>query len=571
MISKSIREIQWILRKAKIKRELFISSVLLCLSMTFSVLEVWVLKYVIDMLAESDCNHGMGFALGIILMIAMNGFFLFLLQHYILIHIKNPVKRCIVYSTLACVYNLPLQKLSKKKRQYYVELLTHYAEEISNDICNKLVGLRYLLQTVVVACVLLFINWAIFSAVIVLTLLYVVTGRWFMRQFWKKFSVYMDKTNQLHAVIEEGLAATQDILLNNRRKWEIDRYHEYFRRYYKEAKRINFYGNLNFSITSILKWIVVALVLFFGGSLVADGKLSVSSYIIGYQFCYMLLGNMEQAYSVISDLTNLGAKIDRLYEICKEDEKQLGFQPLNKIETMELKAVSYCFFEKQENVLDHVDLEIQAGQKIGVIGKSGSGKSTLVRILLSLLSPTQGTVCVNQVNMNDVDQNAFISKIGYCRQNPYIFPDTIRNNITLGREITDALLDEICKVTEIYDFIMEQENGYDSILGDNGINISSGQKQRISIARTLLGEPDVMILDEATSNLDIQNEKKIMMYLDEMCKAGKTLIVIAHRLWTVENADIIYTIDNKHVVESGSHTELVKNKGIYYELLKEQE
>lgn len=216
MIRKSIREIWWILKKARVNRELMVSAVFLCLSMAFSVLEVWVQKYVIDVLAEGSCQHGMELALGIVLIIAMNGFFLFLLKHNILIHVKNPVKRCIVHSTIDCVHNLSLQKLSEKKRQYYVELLTHYADEISDDICNKIIGLRYLLQTIVVSCILLFMNRTIFSAVILLTILYVVTGRWFMNLFWKNFSIYMDKTNQLHSVIEEGLVAYLRIKYDHR-------------------------------------------------------------------------------------------------------------------------------------------------------------------------------------------------------------------------------------------------------------------------------------------------------------------------------------------------------------------
>lgn len=571
MNSKNVKEMKWILSRVKLGKSMAVSLVLLLFSMSFSVMEVWVQKYVIDALTNASCLSAVWLNVMFLSTIFGNTVFIFLLQYYTLVQAKNPIQRFIADNTLYCVHTLPLHEVNSKKRQYYVELLTHYAEEISDGIVAKITGLRYGLQCIAISGLLCYINPRMFVAILVLAVLYVGIGHYFTDLFWKQFSAYMEKTNQLHAVIEEGLSATREIILNNRRKWEEDRYHSYFDAYYLEAKRINRYGNLNFCITNLLKWLETLFVLVYGGKLVLNGTISVASYVVSYQLCSMLLQNMEQAYSELLSISGISAKIERLHDISLDEPVKEQKEQIDKITDILLQDVSYTYEKQTKKVLKHLDMDITGAKKIGIAGRSGCGKSTVAKLILSIIEPESGDISVNGTKFQNVNQEKLRNRIGYCRQEPYMFPDTIRNNITFGRCIDDEKLDEICNIAGIKEFIENLGDQYETELGDRGVNISGGQKQRIALARALAGEPEVLILDEATSALDMYTEKKIMEQLDGLCENGLTLIVIAHRLWTIQNADKIFMMEDGHVAETGKHKELVGRRGVYYQLVQEQE
>ena len=221
-------------------------------------------------------------------------------------------------------------------------------------------------------------------------------------------------------------------------------------------------------------------------------------------------------------------------------------------------------------VLDELSLSVPIGKKVAIVGASGSGKSTIAKLLIRFFQPSDGTIRVNGSDLYEMREDEYDSSYNIAFQEPYFFPDTIRNNILFGRTgISDEKMIEICRLAQIHEDIMKLDLGYDAVIGERGISLSGGQKQRLSLARALATDPEILILDEATSALDLETERQIQRNMDEL-RQGKTTIIIAHRLSTVQNADVIYVFENGRVAEAGSHKELMKNGFVYVNLVHAQ-
>ncbi|WP_238403008.1 ABC transporter ATP-binding protein [Paenibacillus mesophilus] len=201
------------------------------------------------------------------------------------------------------------------------------------------------------------------------------------------------------------------------------------------------------------------------------------------------------------------------------------------------------------------------------VGASGSGKSTIAQLLVRLYEPTGGRLLVNGFPIEQLDREQWAGRTNIVFQEPYLFPDTIRNNLTFGRSVSDQKLMDMCRDMQMHDVFASLPQGYDTPVGERGVTLSGGQRQRLAIIRSLLADPDILILDEATSSLDAETERKVQRYMDE-ARRGKTTIVIAHRLSIVENADIIYVLDQGTLAEQGTYEELADNGPVFRRLIK---
>lgn len=570
MMKKWLNEFIWVIKKASVQSELPVMAVLLVASTFFSVGEIWIQKYMIDAITGSEYSLCFEIALIFGAVILLNIFFQFIVQYYGLKRFHHPIRKTVIDTVISSIYIMPLKQFTSKQRLYYIDLLTYYAKDIGEGIVNKLVGFIAFFQCVLISVLILCTNYRMFLVIFAMGIAYLFIGQYFTKLFWKEYDAYLKRTNELHGAIEEGISATREVIVNDRREWEKKRYEWFFDRYYIEAKKVNDYGNLSYCITNALKWTISIIVLFYGGILVMQNKMAISTYVVLYQLCSMLIGQMEQAYSEITSYANIGCKIENVHNLSTAGKECTAANELSRISKIKFDSVSFRYQSDMRPVLRDISLDAGRGMKIGIVGKSGSGKSTITKLLMSMYEPENGSITINDTHLSNISSVSVSRLLGYCPQDPYIFADTVKSNILLGRDISDDKLYEICGEMQIYDFISSLENGFDTKIGDRGINISGGQRQRLALTRMLIGNPDVLILDEATSALDIATEKKVMDSIDRSVRQGKILIVVAHRLYTVADADYIYVVGEGEIIESGTHSSLMKNTGVYYHMYTEQ-
>jgi len=272
-----------------------------------------------------------------------------------------------------------------------------------------------------------------------------------------------------------------------------------------------------------------------------------------------------QTAIVASD--RLGEIVD--LELERSEPKSSKAVPDSLYGDIEFKNVDFRYGSRQL-VLKNLSMKMKKGQKIALVGASGSGKTTLVKLLLNFYSWEKGDILINNINIRDIDLEKLRERIAYVSQDVFLYSETVWENITLGVDYTDLTeVVELAKMTQAHEFINLLPLRYDTMVDENGANFSGGQKQMLAITRALLKKPDILILDEATANLDPATEKAIKSSIEKLAQ-NMTVIVIAHRLSTIIWCDEIYVLDKGEFVESGKHDYLMKLKGIYYNLWKDQ-
>lgn len=312
--------------------------------------------------------------------------------------------------------------------------------------------------------------------------------------------------------------------------------------------------------------------LFFGGSMILGGQMQLGELIQFTTYVYMLYGPIQWLTSLPRVLAQAKVSAGKVFEILEEQNDIKDNEKAKDIEIkgdIEFKNVFFGY-KAYNPVLKDISFDIKKGEMIGIVGHSGVGKSTLINLIMRLYDPTAGVIKIDGMDIKDISQNSLRSQVGVVLQETFLFSGTVLENIRYAKP--DATFEEIitaAKIANCHNFITRMPDGYNTIVGERGYSISGGERQRIAIARAILHDPKILILDEATASLDTETEKQIQDALDRLI-VGRTTIAIAHRLSTLANADRLIVLDKGKVAEIGSHNELLKNKGVYYNLVMAQ-
>lgn len=332
---------------------------------------------------------------------------------------------------------------------------------------------------------------------------------------------------------------------------------------YQQAGAMLINESKNILITFLAAWSVL------NGSITLGSMLAIQ-FIIG-----QMNSPLDQMIGFFQSAQNAKLSLERLGEIhLKQDEEPDNENKIEAIEGDKSITISGVSFQYEGPhsafVLKDIDLIIPEGKITAIVGTSGSGKTTLIKLLLGFYEPVKGTITVGNNRFSNLSSHFWRQKCGVVMQDGFLFSDTIAKNIALNDESVDKekLLNAV-KVANIKDFIESLPLGYNTRIGNEGTGLSQGQKQRLLIARAVYKNPQYIFFDEATNALDATNEAQIMKNLDQFFK-GKTVIVVAHRLSTVKNADLIIVLEKGKIIEMDKHNELIKNKGVYYNLVKNQ-
>uniref|UniRef100_A0A8C9LTL5 ATP binding cassette subfamily B member 1 n=1 Tax=Piliocolobus tephrosceles TaxID=591936 RepID=A0A8C9LTL5_9PRIM len=378
------------------------------------------------------------------------------------------------------------------------------------------------------------------------------------------------------AVAEEVLAAIRTVIAFGGQKKELERYNKNL----EEAKRIGIKkaitANISIGAAFLLIYASYALAFWYGTTLVLSGEYSIGQVLT--VFFSVLIGafSVGQASPSIEAFANARGAAYEIFKIIDnkpsiDSYSKSGHKPDNIKGNLEFRNVHFSYPSRKEvKILKGLNLKVQSGQTVALVGNSGCGKSTTVQLMQRLYDPTEGMVSVDGQDIRTINVRFLREIIGVVSQEPVLFATTIAENIRYGRE--DVTMDEIEKAVKeanAYDFIMKLPHKFDTLVGERGAQLSGGQKQRIAIARALVRNPKILLLDEATSALDTESEAVVQVALDK-AREGRTTIVIAHRLSTVRNADVIAGFDDGVIVEKGNHDELMKEKGIYFKLVTMQ-
>ncbi len=312
--------------------------------------------------------------------------------------------------------------------------------------------------------------------------------------------------------------------------------------------------------------------LFFGGSMILGGQMQLGELVQFTTYVYMLYGPVQWLTTLPKVLAQARVSAGKEFEVLEERSDINDIEQAQDIEIkgdIEFKNV-YFGYKAYNPVLKDISFEIKRGEMIGIVGHSGVGKSTLINLIMRLYDPTGGTVLIDGTDIKNISQNALRSQVGVVLQETFLFNGTVLDNIRYAKP--DATFEQIvaaAKIANCHDFITRMPDGYNTIVGERGYSISGGERQRVAIARAILHDPKILILDEATASLDTQTEKQIQDALDRLIQ-GRTTIAIAHRLSTLANADRLIVLDKGKVAEIGTHSELLRQKGVYYRLVMAQ-
>jgi ABC-type multidrug transport system fused ATPase/permease subunit len=410
---------------------------------------------------------------------------------------------------------------------------------------------------------------AVFPLVIILALIF---GR-YIRKLAKETQEHLSNTN---IIVEETLQAIREVKAFTNEMREIRRYGANMKQVVGIALRTALFrgGFISFIIFALFGTIVA--VIWYGATLVSKDMISVGDLLSFVLYTTFIGGSIAGLGDVYSQLQRSIGASERIMDILREEEEPTKGDP--KTDTIRLKEkISYHQVKfayptrKEQMVLKGIDLEIRKGEKIALVGPSGAGKSTIIQLLLRYYLPDEGSISIDQTDIQHIGLTHYRNRIAIVPQEVILFGGTIRENILYGKPEADAgEVESAAKQANALDFILEFPEGMETIVGERGVKLSGGQRQRIAIARAILRDPDILILDEATSSLDSNSEYQVKEALDLLMK-NRTTIIIAHRLATIKKVDKIYVIQDGRIVESGVHQELLKEmNGIYANLVKMQ-
>lgn len=479
---------------------------------------------------------------------------------------------CAVYEKVGL---LPARAFEEKSSGEFINRITSDSSTIADSFRQILRITISLLTCAIVFVYICFNSWIVALEVIIYLVLFYIISHKYLPSIKEKQKEINKEKDRAVAEVSESVRGIREIRALGIRKSMNDNFKNIVRNiYFKINKQMITERNYNawiYILNCTLEFIIFTTCIL----LIINGNGSFAFFMAMTYYVYRFMNTIELMMNLSTSVQKMKVSVERLSEILDnklyQDEKFGIVSKTDILGNVEFKNVTFKYPNEEKEIFKEFNLTIPTGKKVAIVGKSGQGKTTIFNLLLRYFDPDAGVILVDDIPIEDFTEDSLRENIAIIRQEPFIFNKTILENLKIiDPYMSLKKIRNACKLAEIDEYIMSLPNKYDTMIGEGGINLSGGQKQRLAIARALLKNSKIILFDEATSALDNENQSKIKQAIDNLVK-DHTIIVVAHRLSTIIDADVIYLIDGGKVVASGTHKQLLKKSSIYKSLYINEE
>jgi ABC-type multidrug transport system fused ATPase/permease subunit len=499
------------------------------------------------------------------------------LANYFMVPIRTGVLRDLRESLYKKVVSLPIGFFTEERKGDVMSRMTNDVNEVEASIMSTLDMLfKNPVMILIYLITLFFVSWELTLFVLMLLPIAVLLIGRIGRSLKRASTTGQEQNAEILTQIDETLGGLRVVKAFNAEQKLIGRFQKLINATRQTFNRINRRYYLAHPVSEFLGTALIATLLWFGGLLILsdNANIDAATFIYYVVIFYSIIGPAKDLSKAVYSIRRGMASLERIDRILETESNIREVENPNKVvgfnNEIRYENVSFAY-QADRIVLDDINLTIRKGQTVAFVGQSGSGKTTLADLLPRFYDPINGKITIDGVDIRDVKAHDLRALMGNVNQEAILFNDTFYNNITFGVE--HATMEEVrnaARIANADDFIMATPDQYETTIGDRGSRLSGGQRQRISIARAILKNPPILILDEATSALDTESEKLEQEALENLMR-DRTTIVVAHRLSTIRNADVICVLHNGKIVEQGTHTELLELDGYYRRLVEMQE
>ncbi|MDI9499871.1 MAG: ABC transporter ATP-binding protein [Bacillota bacterium] len=497
---------------------------------------------------------------------------------YILSILMIRISQKVIFQMRSDVLNklldLPVRFFDSHQPGEIISRISYDIDTVNASLSNDLLQIFTSLFTVVGSLVMmLYISPAlvlVFAVTVPVSILLTkyMTGK--VRPLFRKRSA---KLGELSGFTEEIISGQKTIKVYNQEKTVIRKFDEKNREAVDSYYKADYYGSMIGPSINLINNLSLALVSMFGALLYLFGRLTLGNLSSFVLYSRKFSGPINEAANILSELQSSFAAAERVFRLIDEEPEPRDKEDAEALENVrgEVRMEDVHFgYTPEKPVIQDLNIKAQEGKLVAIVGPTGAGKTTIINLLMRFYDPDSGTISIDGKNIMDVTRESLRLSYSMVLQDTWLFHGTIYDNIAYGKKgVSKEDVIAAAKAARIHNYIMQLPDGYDTVLSDDGINISHGQKQLLTIARAMLLDSKMLILDEATSNVDTRTEQQIQKAMRELMR-GRTCFVIAHRLSTIRNADTILVIKDGRIAEQGSHRELIRLGGVYAEMYNSQ-
>ena len=494
------------------------------------------------------------------------------IQSYLLVKIAAKISYDLRKRLMDKITHLPMDKVEENKRGDILSRITNDIDSLQHGITQSFIQLTTAVITLVgVFIMMLSINvWMTLATIILIPIAFLVI-RFITKHSQSYFLKQLVHKGSLNAQIEETFTGHDIIRAFNQEEISMEKFEDDNEKWFDQEWKSQFYSSLNGPLMNFISNFAYVLIAVLGAVFVLQKAITVGDILAFFQYVQSFTRPIQQITRVMNQIQTAMAASERIFEFLNlDDEENPSDKQITGIkEEITFENISFGY-TPGETVIKNLSLNVKKGEKIAIVGETGAGKTTIVKLLMRFYDLDTGSIKIDGVDITEYDKHSLRSLVGMVLQDSWLFSDTIENNIRYGNlEASEKEIVDASKQVYADNFIRQLPEGYKTELNEDSDNISHGQKQLLTIARTIISTKEALILDEATSSVDTRTEKLIQKAMDRLME-GKTSFIIAHRLSTIRNADKIIVIENGEVIEQGNHEELLAKKGYYYNTLNSQ-